>query len=91
MRFPLPSLSRRTAIRLAPWAGAVAATLLLAAVGCQPPLDNVIKNSDGQSIRLTAISSIVGDSSLTDAEKRQGLQDLGITDQDLINVLLSGG
>ena len=71
--------------------GRLVAVALLGVMGCQPPLDDVLTDPSGQSIRLTAIGAIIGDTTLTDAEKRTQLQNLGITDEDLIDILIREG
>ena len=63
------------------------ALFVLAAGGC-PPIENVLSNAEGQSIRLSAIDDIVQNRNLTEEQKRQGLRDLGITDDALIELLL---
>ncbi len=70
------------------WAGLV---LCLAGFlpGCHPPAQNVIVGANGP-IRLEAITRILDDPDLTEDEKRQDLRDLGITDEELIDVLIRG-
>ncbi len=58
--------------------------------GCQPHYQNLLVDSEGNPIRLDAINSIVDDDNLDDAEKRQALQDIGISDETLIEVLIRG-
>jgi hypothetical protein len=75
-----------------PWgrvAAALAAGAILGFAGCNPPpTENVIVDCNGQSVRLTTIDSIKNDSELTDAEKRQKLIDMCITDEAVLDVLL---
>lgn len=57
--------------------------------GCQPPLQNVIVGVNGP-VRLDAVMQILEDDDLTEDQKRQELRNLGITDEDLIDVLIRG-
>lgn len=62
-----------------------------ALIGCQPlPADSLV-NADDVTIRQSAINDILENPDLTEAEKRQQLEDLGITDQSLIDALLKDG
>jgi hypothetical protein len=61
-----------------------------AAVGCTPKPEDVLRDEAGNEIRLGAITAITGDETLTDGEKRQMLRDLGITDESLIEALVTG-
>jgi len=66
----------------------LAGPISLAGLGCQPPYSFVITGADDAAIRQSAIDSIVQDTTLTDDQKRQALRDLGITDENLIDVLI---
>jgi hypothetical protein len=68
-----------------------ASVMLGILAGCQPlPADSLV-NADDVTIRQSAINDILQNNSLTEAEKRQQLEDLGITDQSLIDALLMDG
>ena len=74
-------------------AGLLAAALAVSALtftGCGVPLPNadVLVTAEGTQIRLDHIAKILDDDTLTEEQKRSGLTDLGITDQDLIQFLL---
>lgn len=56
--------------------------------GCGPPVGNTLLDTNGQPIRLTAITRIIDDADLTDSEKREQLQGLGIQDEALIDLLM---
>lgn len=61
---------------------------LLAA--CQGlPADSLV-DAGGITIRQTAIDEITSSTELTEAQKRQALRDLGITDEQLIEALIQG-
>lgn len=64
---------------------------LAALTGCQPLPDDSLVDENDVTIRLVSITPILQDNSLTEAEKRQQLEDLGITDQLLIDALLLDG
>lgn len=57
--------------------------------GCQPNIENVIEGENG-TIRLEEVAAILNDTSLDDAQRRQALRDLGITDEELIDGLIRG-
>ena len=54
-----------------------------------PPLPNAVVNAGGQRITLDQITDIVNDNALGDDDKRQALRDLGIEDEDVIDILLT--
>lgn len=56
---------------------------------CQPSYDHLLEGVDGE-IRLEDVFRITGDEDLTEDEQRQALRDLGITDEELIDVLVRG-
>lgn len=56
--------------------------------GCAPPTQNVLVDANGNPIRLRSILAIVRDPTLTSDQKRQALRDLGITDEDYIELVL---
>jgi|GEM_PF-1209397 len=77
--------------RAGAWKGlAFGGLFALLAGGC-PPTENVVTDPSGQSIRLTSIDRIVTNPDLSEEQKRQGLRDLGITDEELIDFLLQEG
>ena len=57
------------------------------AAGCGATFAS-LTNDSGEEIRLTAITRITNDSTLTDEQKREALRDLGITDEDLLDMLV---
>ena len=60
-----------------------------AVVGCISPYPNVLVTDTGQQIRLSDIDAILADTALDEDEKKQALRDLGITDEELLNVLVT--
>jgi len=68
--------------------GLLAAGLSAAVAGCLPLTGNVLVNDAGEAIRLGDIFAITGDDTLTDAEKREQLEILGVTDDDLLDLFL---
>ncbi|HOB76307.1 MAG TPA: hypothetical protein PKG54_17490 [Phycisphaerae bacterium] len=87
------SLFRRCSRRFGRGVGLKLAGLALCLAGwvpgCQPPAHNVIMGVNGP-IRLEAITRILDNPELTEDQKRQELRNLGITDEDLIDVLIRG-
>lgn len=64
-------------------------TVAMAAVaGCQPPFPDVLRDAEGQPVRVDAVQSILSDTGLTEADQRQALRDLGIEDESLIELLI---
>ncbi len=57
--------------------------------GCQPPYTGLIQGANGP-VRLSEVTAITQDTNLTDDQKRQALEDLGITDPDMIDLLIRG-
>lgn len=57
-------------------------------VGLQPEYPNRITDAEGQTIVLDDIEAIVNHATLTEAEKRDRLRDLGLEDEELIDALL---
>jgi hypothetical protein len=70
------------------WLAGLAAVAMM---GCQPPLPDVLVDENGNTIRLSSITPVLANDDLSDDQKRQALRDLGITDEELIDALLSGG
>jgi len=66
----------------------VAAVLATATIGCQPAYRNALVGADGKPIRLASVQAILQNSQLTEEEKRQALRDIGIADEELIDILL---
>lgn len=82
-------------LQMPKWLGAVVASAWLSVIVCPPPYlqegnDIVLVDEDGNQIRLVQIERIVGDNELTEEEKRQALKDLGITNDELIDLLING-
>ncbi|UCD28787.1 MAG: hypothetical protein JSV03_17200 [Planctomycetota bacterium] len=69
--------------------GVLFGVLLATAIcGCVlPPFTDVLV-SNGQSIRMTTIVQIVANPELSEEAKKQQLRDLGILDEDLIDLLV---
>ena len=68
---------------------AVLAFLLSTAIsGCLMPPFNFVLTDDGQSVRMSTILSILSDSNLSEYQKEEELRNLGIVDEDLINLLI---
>jgi hypothetical protein len=66
----------------------VAGLLVAGGAGCSPDVSDVLVDASGQEIRITAITAITQDPGLDEAAQRQALRDLGITDEDLIDLLV---
>ncbi len=63
--------------------------LLAMLAGCGAvPTENVVTGPDGEALRVDAITTILSSTNLSDAQKRQGLRDLGLTDELLIDALI---
>lgn len=68
--------------------------LLFVSAGCevvvfeQTEFQDALVDADGQTILLDDVAAIVNDPDLDDTEKRGALRELGIEDEDLIDVLL---
>jgi hypothetical protein len=71
------------------WAAALlAGCLALGWIGCGPPTENVLIGADGTAIRLAQIYEIRDNADMSDEDKWQAMRDLGITDENLIDLLL---
>ena len=81
------SVFRRSSRRARGYGRALLAAVL-AVAGCVPLSDNVLTNDGGEPIRLAEIAAIVSDDSLNEDQKRQALEDLGVTNEDLLDVFL---
>ncbi len=57
--------------------------------GCQAPYTGLIQGENGP-VRLSEITAITQDTNLTDDQKRQALEQLGITDPNMVDVLIRG-
>ncbi len=66
----------------------LAGVLSWSAVGCGPPYGDVLVDEEGEQIRLEGVLRIVGDNTLSDEEKRDGLINMGITDDELLDALI---
>lgn len=65
------------------------AALAVLPAGCQTGvIPNALSDGNGTTIRLRSVDAIVNDTTLSEAEKREGLRGLGITDERLIDALL---
>jgi len=73
---------------MVPWKVLACGGLFSVLAGGCPPTENVLIDPSGQSIRLSTIDEIVSSTALSEQEKRQGLRNLGITDEQLIDLLL---
>ena len=69
------------------------ALLLTGLAGCgsgaPTTFPNQLVGADGQPIVLDDVEAIVNDTDLTDDEKRNQLRELGIEDEELIDLLLT--
>ncbi len=79
--------------RLPKWlGGAICAALGAAALaGCEPPYDYVLRDNNGQPIRVEAVTDVLTDPDLTEQEQREALRALGIANENLIDVLIRQG
>ena len=68
-------------LALVAWVGACSPT--------SPPFGEILTDSAGNEITVTAIDEILNDSSLSTDEQREQLQDLGITDDKILDLWLS--
>ena len=72
-------------------------SVALGAAGCgtstlfegSPVYPNALRDDRGEEVHVATIESIINNDELTDAEKRQALEDLGIEDQDVQDYLLA--
>ena len=55
---------------------------------CAPPLANTITGANGRPIQRSDLEAIIDDDDLSDDQKRTALMDLGLTDTDLIDLLI---
>ena len=62
--------------------------LLCAGSLCEPPYRYLLTDADGQPIDIAQVQEITTDSELSDDEKREALQELGIEDELLIELLI---
>lgn len=87
-------------LRLSTWSmqrcliGAVV-LVVLGMAACGPPYlqednETVLVDEEGNQIRLEGIEKIVNNEDLTDQQKREELEALGITDDVLIDLLIGG-
>lgn len=60
----------------------------LAAPACRAPYPSAILLTDGSELRLTLVESIRNDPDLNEDEKKQALRDLGVTDEEILNILV---
>jgi hypothetical protein len=69
----------------------LALTVCIIGSGCgHPPYNDVLLNSNGDPIRAEAVRNILNAPDLTDEEQRTALEELGITDDQMIDLLLRG-
>lgn len=69
----------------------------LCVVGCgssvlssgAPLYPNALRDDRGEEIHLVTLESIINDDDLTESEKRQALEALGIEDEDIQEYLLT--
>ncbi len=67
--------------------GCICAACLLTAA-CVPPTGDALIGADGSPVRLEAVTEIVNSEELTEQQKNQQLSDLGITDEQLVALLI---
>lgn len=67
------------------------AMLGLAGMGgaCNSTFPDALRNADGEFLRVELLFEIGNDRDLTDEEKTQIFNDLGLTDPDIIEFLIS--
>lgn len=70
------------------WIMGVCAGLILAC-GCGPPFNDVLINEQGETVRVEGVQRILNDNELTEEQKRDALVRYGITDEALLDALLS--
>ena len=63
--------------------------LLGAILGCSSGFESALRDADGNSIRLDDILRIVTNEDFSEDQKRDSLEALGITDENLIEFLLA--
>jgi hypothetical protein len=72
------------------WRGLAMVGIVAASVGgCAAPYPNVLVDSNGNQIRLSDIDQILSQTDLNEDQKKAALEALGITDPELLNVLLT--
>lgn len=70
--------------------------LLFATAGCdvvvfeQTEFPDALVDEDGDAVLLDDVAAIINDPALDDTAKRDALRELGIEDEDLIDVFLGG-
>ncbi|MHC4441650.1 MAG: hypothetical protein ACYTF1_06750 [Planctomycetota bacterium] len=57
--------------------------------GCLMPPFNFVLTDDGQSVRMSTILSILSDSNLSEEQQKEELRNLGIVNEELINLLIT--
>ena len=75
-------------MRFPRWLGLAALLAWLGMAACAAPYDDALVAENGDQIRLVSIERIVSDPDLTEEQKREALEGLGITDEDLIDLLI---
>ncbi len=68
---------------------AVVAAAIAWFAGCAAPYPNALRDDSGNEIRFSEISPILFSTTLTEDQKKEALRNLGITDEELINLLLA--
>jgi hypothetical protein len=68
---------------------AVVAVAITWFAGCAAPYPNALRDGSGNEIRFSEISPILYSTDLTEDQKKEALRNLGITDEELINLLLA--
>ena len=66
----------------------LAVLLAISVYGCVLPPYEYVLEANGQSIRLTTITQIVTDPDLSEEQKKERLRNLGIEDEELIELLI---
>ena len=70
-------------------AAALAAAMVLAGCGLPPSFPNELRGIAGQQIHVSDINLVMSDPELTDEERLQRLNEMGIVDEDLIDYIFN--
>jgi hypothetical protein len=70
------------------FAGTALILLASAQAGCDPTYSQGLVDASGEPIPLESVLEVLTDSSLTEEEQRDALRELGITNEQLIEVLI---
>lgn len=79
---------RTGALRLAIGLTLLFVVAVAAPLGCGTEFPNALVNVAGDEVHIERLSEIANDPDLSDSEKRQFLEDLGIQDEDVQDFIL---